>query len=170
MAPSTDEQERLIRRVLSEAKIDPSDVGFVEAHGTGTKVGDPIEATAIFEALGGGRKSDCPLFIGSAKSNIGHLENASGLISVIKAALILEKGFVVPNADFRKANPAIPLAEWNLQVKGSLRLCVKAILNLTIPAGSKSATAMATTEEICGCEQLWILRLERPRYIASCSG
>ncbi|KAM0715744.1 hypothetical protein Q7P37_008258 [Cladosporium fusiforme] len=116
VAPSTDEQEHLIRRVLSEAKIDPSEVGFVEAHGTGTKVGDPIEAAAVFKALRRDGAPDSPLYMGSAKSNIGHLENASGLISVIKAALMLEKGFVVPNADFKKANPEIPLAEWNLQV------------------------------------------------------
>jgi acyl transferase domain-containing protein len=53
-------------------------VGFVEAHGTGTRVGDPIEATALHSVFGKGRTARQPLFIGSVKSNIGHLEGASG--------------------------------------------------------------------------------------------
>lgn len=116
VAPSSEEQESLLRNVLSQAKIDPKDVGFFEAHGTGTKVGDPIEARGIYKALGQSLDSSEPLTIGSVKSNIGHLENASGVISVMKAALMLEKGFIVPNADFEKENPAIPLSEWNLKV------------------------------------------------------
>ncbi|KAI0885678.1 ketoacyl-synt-domain-containing protein [Annulohypoxylon maeteangense] len=116
VAPSSEEQESLLRNVLSQANIDAKDIGFFEAHGTGTRVGDPIEAKAIYKALS--RKLDgCkPLSIGSVKSNIGHLENASGIISVMKAALMLEKGFIVPNADFEKENPAIPLSEWNLKI------------------------------------------------------
>lgn len=121
VAPSTDEQEVLISRCLKEANIDPDDVGFFEAHGTGTRVGDPIEAEAIYRAVGSKHSSSSrpgkqPLFLGSVKSNIGHLENASGLISIIKAALILEKGFVVGNADFEKANPKIPLKDWNMRI------------------------------------------------------
>lgn len=88
---------------------------------TGTRVGDPIEAEAIYKAVGS-KYSDAlkpgskPLFLGSVKSNVGHLENASGLISIIKATLMLEKGFVVANADFKEANPKIPLADWNMKV------------------------------------------------------
>ncbi|KAL7623018.1 hypothetical protein AAE478_006697 [Parahypoxylon ruwenzoriense] len=116
VAPSSEEQESLLRNVLSQAGIDAKDVGFFEAHGTGTKVGDPIEARGIYRALGQNLEEGDPLSIGSVKSNIGHLENASGIISVMKAALMLEKGFVVPNADFEKENPAIPLSEWNLKI------------------------------------------------------
>lgn len=116
MAPSSDEQERLIRCVLEQANIDPKDIAFFEAHGTGTKVGDPIEAAAIYEAVSKTLSVGDPLHIGSVKSNIGHLENASGIVSVIKAALMLEKNFIVPNADFESANPAIPLSKWNLKV------------------------------------------------------
>ncbi|KAI1418633.1 ketoacyl-synt-domain-containing protein [Hypoxylon sp. FL1857] len=116
VAPSAEEQESLLRNVLAQAKIDAEDVGFFEAHGTGTKVGDPIEARGIYRALGQSFAESEPLSIGSVKSNIGHLENASGIISVIKAALMLEKGFIVPNADFEKENPAIPLFEWNLKI------------------------------------------------------
>ncbi|KAI1107162.1 ketoacyl-synt-domain-containing protein [Jackrogersella minutella] len=116
VAPSSEEQESLLRNVLLQAKIDVKDVGFFEAHGTGTKVGDPIEAKGIYRALGQSLDGDEPLSIGSVKSNVGHLENASGIISVMKAALMLEKGFIVPNADFEKENPAIPLSEWNLKI------------------------------------------------------
>ncbi|KAI1380906.1 ketoacyl-synt-domain-containing protein [Hypoxylon crocopeplum] len=116
VAPSSEEQESLLRNVLSQAQIDAQEVGFFEAHGTGTKVGDPIEARGIWRALGQNLEEDDPLSIGSVKSNIGHLENASGIISVMKAALMLEKGFIVPNADFERENPAIPLSEWNLKI------------------------------------------------------
>ncbi|KAI2473290.1 ketoacyl-synt-domain-containing protein [Annulohypoxylon bovei var. microspora] len=116
VAPSSEEQESLLRNVLSQAKVDAKDVGFFEAHGTGTKVGDPIEAKGIYRALSQQLDGCEPLNIGSVKSNIGHLENASGIISVMKAALMLEKGFIVPNADFEKENPAIPLSEWNLKI------------------------------------------------------
>ncbi len=60
-------------------KVSPDEIAFVEAHGTGTKVGDPIEATAIGQAIGQRRSK--PLPIGSVKSNIGHLEAASGLLA-----------------------------------------------------------------------------------------
>ena len=66
--------------------------------------------------FGEGRTPKQPLFIGSVKSNIGHLEGASGVVSVIKAAMMLEKGFVLPNCNFEKGNPKIPFAEWNLKV------------------------------------------------------
>ncbi|OIW26979.1 ketoacyl-synt-domain-containing protein [Coniochaeta ligniaria NRRL 30616] len=121
VAPSMEEQESLIRRVLEQARVDPKDIAFFEAHGTGTKVGDPIEATAIYRAVGKSLTPREPLHIGSVKSNIGHLENASGIVSVIKAALMLEKSFIVPNADFESANPAIPLSKWNMRVPKTQR-------------------------------------------------
>lgn len=67
-----------MRQVYRNAGLDPADCGFVEAHGTGTRVGDPIEATAIHNVLGQDRTPRNPLWIGSVKSNIGHLEGASG--------------------------------------------------------------------------------------------
>jgi acyl transferase domain-containing protein len=105
--------------VYARAGIDPADTGFVEAHGTGTKVGDPVEATAIYNVFGKGRTLRQPLYIGSVKSNVGHLEGASGVISVIKSSLMLEKGFILPNANFERPNAEIPMAEWNLKVSMS---------------------------------------------------
>lgn len=83
----------------------------------GTKVGDPIEATALYNVLGKGRPDKKPLYIGSVKSNIGHCEGASGVISVIKAAMMLEKGFILPNINFENANPNIALEKWNMKVR-----------------------------------------------------
>ena len=108
--------ESLMRQVYRNAGISPRDCGFVEAHGTGTRVGDPIEATALHNMFGEGRTARDPLFIGSVKSNIGHLEGASGIVAVIKAALMLERGFVLPNYDFKHPNEKIPFKEWNMKV------------------------------------------------------
>lgn len=119
--PNGDAQRDLIRKVYQDAGIDPRDCGFAEMHGTGTKVGDPLEAKAVHQAMSSLRTSKDPLFIGSVKSNVGHLEGASGIISVIKASLMLEKKFVLPNANFRTPNPSIPLADWNMQVLKSTR-------------------------------------------------
>ncbi|KAK3902329.1 polyketide synthase [Staphylotrichum tortipilum] len=116
VAPSEDQQTYLLNKVFREANIDPVDVGFFEAHGTGTKKGDPIEARAIYRAVGSHFGRQAPLYIGSAKPNVGHLECASGVVSVIKAVLMLYYGFVLPNADFETVNPDIPLATWNMRV------------------------------------------------------
>ncbi|KAK4624439.1 Reducing polyketide synthase PKS2 [Fulvia fulva] len=119
--PSGEAQERLIRDVYARANISTDDVGFVEAHGTGTRIGDPIEAGAIKRVFGNGRTKRSPLYMGSVKTNVGHLENASGIISIIKATLMLEKGFILPNVNYEKPNPAIPLDEWNIKIPTSLR-------------------------------------------------
>ncbi|KAL2129841.1 hypothetical protein VTI74DRAFT_7253 [Chaetomium olivicolor] len=116
VAPSPEEQENLLHRVFAEAKIDPTEVGFFEAHGTGTKKGDPIEATAIYKAVGHHFTPKDPLYIGSVKPNIGHLECASGVVSVIKAVLMLYYRFILPNTDFERVNSAIPLADWNMRI------------------------------------------------------
>lgn len=116
VAPSPEEQEKLILDVFAQANINPKDVGFFEAHGTGTKKGDPIEATAIHRAVGKHFSPETPLYIGSTKPNVGHLECVSGIVSVIKSVLMLYYGFILPNADFEKPNPDIPLRRWNLRV------------------------------------------------------
>lgn len=113
--------ERLINQVYHSAGLDPKDCGFVEAHGTGTKIGDPTEAGAIHRSLGQGRTSKDPLYIGSVKSNVGHLEAASGVAAVIKAALSLERGFILPNHDFKKPNAKIPWKEWSMAVPKTQR-------------------------------------------------
>jgi len=119
--PNGDAQVALMNSVYKKYGLDPKDTGYIEAHGTGTKVGDPIEASALHQVFGEGRTAKQPLFIGSVKSNIGHLEGASGVVSVIKAAMMLEKGFVLPNCNFQEGNPKIPFDEWHLKVPTSQR-------------------------------------------------
>jgi acyl transferase domain-containing protein len=139
-SPNREAQEQLVREVYSRAGIDPEDAGFVEAHGTGTRVGDPIEATAIHNVFGKGRTPKQPLYMGSVKSNIGHLENASGVISVIKSSLMLEKGFILPNINFETPNEQIPLAKWNMKVS-TLDLTATAALCPTSELGGGTDTA-----------------------------
>lgn len=87
---------------------------FFEAHGTGTALGDPIEAKAIYRAFEEHRSQSEPLYVGAVKSNIGHLEGASGIAGLIKSILSLEKGIIPPNTLFERPNPMIQMDEWNL--------------------------------------------------------
>ncbi|MFZ3357363.1 MAG: type I polyketide synthase [Xanthobacteraceae bacterium] len=112
--PSTKAQAALLTRVYSRAGIDAERLSFVEAHGTGTPVGDPIEAAAIGRSLGRLRSAALP--IGSIKTNIGHLEPASGLAGLLKAMLALNHGILPRSLNFREANPNIDFAELNLTV------------------------------------------------------
>ncbi len=102
-------QVRLIRQALNQAQFQPTDVSFVEAHGTGTELGDPIEIGAIEDSYGKGRTGDYPLFLGSVKSNIGHLEGAAGIASIIKVVLALTHGILPPNIGPKELNPKIHL-------------------------------------------------------------
>ena len=120
--PSPEAQERLINKVYSQAGLNPLDTHYVEAHGTGTAVGDPIEASAIARSLAKDRPHDEPLYIGSVKSNIGHLEAGSGLAGVIKASLVLQNGLIPPNVNFEKANEEIPFESWKLKVCSSRKM------------------------------------------------
>ncbi|KAB8214490.1 fatty acid synthase S-acetyltransferase [Aspergillus novoparasiticus] len=115
-APSAAAQERLIRSVYESAGIDPRLTAFVEAHGTGTHVGDPVEVRALYEVFGKERDPTTPLLIGSAKSHFGHAEGASGMISLVKAVLMLHRGYIIPNADYKEPRKDIPWADWNIKV------------------------------------------------------
>ncbi|KAK4118277.1 putative polyketide synthase [Parathielavia appendiculata] len=114
--PSAEAQEALIRRVYAEAGLSLAETAYVEAHGTGTPAGDPVEAAALGATFGKARVPGKPLYIGSVKSNVGHLEGGSGLVQVVKAVMMLEKGQIPPSIWFEKPNPRIPMDEWNLAV------------------------------------------------------
>ncbi|ERF74612.1 hypothetical protein EPUS_00742 [Endocarpon pusillum Z07020] len=113
--PSMAAQERLIRDTYASGGLDLGTTRFFEAHGTGTPIGDPVEASAIAAVFQSERSSESPLYIGAVKSNIGHLEGASGMASLVKTVQILENGFIPPNIWFEKPNPAIPVEEWNIR-------------------------------------------------------
>lgn len=89
--------------------------------GTGTPAGDPLETAAISKVFGKSRPQDKPLLIGSVKTNVGHLEGASGVAGVIKAILMLENETILPNRNFQKGNPNIPFSEWRLAVPTSMK-------------------------------------------------
>ena len=112
--PSKIYQARLLETLYLDQGLDPRHLAFVEAHGTGTRVGDPIEATAIGETLA--QKRDEPLMIGSIKTNIGHMEAASGLGGLLKAMLALEHDRLPASLHSADLNPDIDFAALNLQV------------------------------------------------------
>ena len=115
--PSQEAQSALLRDVYAEANIAPERVLYVEAHGTGTPVGDPVEANAIGSVLGVDRLPANFLRIGSVKTNIGHLEAASGVAGLIKAALLIKHRTLPPNLHFSEPNPRIPFEDLRLQVQ-----------------------------------------------------
>lgn len=114
--PSCDAQAKLIESVYEAAGLDPLETDYVEAHGTGTAAGDPVEAEALARSLTQKRVPEKPLIVGSVKSNIGHLEAASGLAAMVKTIMALEHDLIPPNFDFEEANQAIPLEKWKLKV------------------------------------------------------
>ena len=114
--PSKDAQIELMRSVYDTVGLDPFDTDYVEAHGTGTAAGDPIEAEAISTVFGAKRTVDDPVFVGSVKTNIGHLEATSGLAGVIKSVFALEHQIIPQNINFEKPNKDIPLEAWRMKV------------------------------------------------------
>lgn len=112
--PSKRHQSALLERVYEESGVDPNDVAFIEAHGTGTRVGDPVEAGAIGDVLG--RRRRRPLPIGSIKTNIGHVEPASGLAGAMKAMLALEHDELPRSLHCSELNPDISFDDLNLSV------------------------------------------------------
>ena len=114
--PNRESQERLILHTCELAGVTADQIDFVEAHGTGTGVGDPIEANALGNALGAAHSADHPLYIGSVKTNIGHLESAAGIAGLIKAALCLHYRHLPPSLHFADPNPAVDFKALNLHV------------------------------------------------------
>jgi len=104
--PNGPAQQMVIRDALKSAGLDPSHVSFIEAHGTGTALGDPIEADALGGVFGD-RGRNHPLWVSSVKSNIGHLESAAGVASLIKAVLCLQRGELPKTLHFTQPNPHI---------------------------------------------------------------
>ncbi|MEU3661908.1 type I polyketide synthase, partial [Streptomyces sp. NPDC032940] len=116
--PHQPAQEDVLRRAYRQAGVDPSRVQYVELHGTGTRTGDPIEAAALGTVLGSARRSTgTPLRVGSAKTNVGHLEGAAGIVGFIKTALGLKHGELFPSLNYRTPNPDIPMDTLNLRVQ-----------------------------------------------------
>lgn len=105
-APSVDGQIGAVQSALRFAGTKPEEIGLIEAHGTGTALGDPIEVAAlreVFDAVPG------RIALGSVKSNLGHTNEAAGVVSLIKAALSVSTGTIFPTIDVQQPNPALEL-------------------------------------------------------------
>jgi myxalamid-type polyketide synthase MxaC len=109
-------QQAVVRAALKAAGLEPHDVDYLEAHGTGTAVGDPIEFEALAAVLGKDRPPDRPLRVGSVKTNIGHLESASGIAGLIKVVLSMGKEEIPGQLHFRKLNPRISLGNMPIEI------------------------------------------------------
>ncbi|WPO76677.1 polyketide synthase [Streptomyces sp. KN37] len=110
--PNPRAQEDLLRQVYTEAGVDPEELVYLEAHGTGTLVGDPAECRSIGRALGARRGTVLP--IGSVKSNLGHLESASGMAGLLKALLVLRHRMVPATLHTLPHNPGIDFTALNV--------------------------------------------------------
>ncbi|HEX3130887.1 MAG TPA: SDR family NAD(P)-dependent oxidoreductase, partial [Thermoanaerobaculia bacterium] len=106
-APSVDVQAQVIAEALEAAGVEPAAIGYVEAHGTATELGDPIEAAALTKVYGSAGQGVCA--IGSVKTNMGHLDRAAGVTSLIKTALSLRHGVIPPSLHFETPNPKLNL-------------------------------------------------------------
>ncbi len=115
-APNGPAQEAVIRAALANAGVSPADIGYIEAHGTGTPLGDPLEMQALGAVFGGPTSRERPLWVGSVKTNFGHLEAAAGVVGLIKVVLSLAHREIAPHLHFRTPSPHIPWDELPVSV------------------------------------------------------
>ncbi|WP_216586318.1 type I polyketide synthase, partial [Streptomyces brasiliscabiei] len=118
--PDESAQREVIRLAHRRAGTRPDQVQYVELHGTGTKAGDPVEAAALGAALGTERTPGRPLAVGSAKTNVGHLEAAAGVVGLLKVILSIEYQALPPSLNFTAPPPSVPLDRLNLTVQREL--------------------------------------------------
>lgn len=107
-APNGAAQQRLLTLALKKAGLTPADIDYIELHGTGTRLGDPIEYQSVADVFRG-RDLDDPLWLGSVKTNIGHLEAAAGAAGLVKTILAIEHGKLPPAVELHEVNPLINL-------------------------------------------------------------
>lgn len=109
-APSLSGQRDVIRDALALADVEADTIGLVEAHGTATPLGDPLEISALTEAWSPWSPQPQQTAIGSLKSNVGHLDSAAGIASLLKAGLAIWQRQIPPSLNFSRPNPAINFA------------------------------------------------------------
>lgn len=120
-APNGPSQMECVRQALAQARVKPEQVTYIEAHGTGTPLGDPIEVSALQGVIGNNRAADAPpCYMASVKGNIGHLETASGVASLIKVVLMMQHGQIPPQRNFKTLNPNIEQLGLTLRIPTEL--------------------------------------------------
>lgn len=120
-APSVTGQAEAIAEALALAGINPDTIQYVETHGTGTALGDPIEITALTQVFRSQTDRQQFCAIGSVKTNVGHLDTAAGVTSLIKTALALHHGQIPPSLHFKQPNPQIDFANSPFYVNATLQ-------------------------------------------------
>src|SRR5579859_3391693 len=108
-APSIEGQSQVIVMAQEAAEVNPRSIGYIEAHGTGTPLGDPIEVAALTQAFRTGTNEKQFCVLGTAKTNVGHLDVAAGVTGLINAANIVRHGIFPPTLHFQKPNPKLNL-------------------------------------------------------------
>lgn len=116
-APRGPSQQAVIRKALQRANLQPDAVSYIEVHGAGTPLGDPIELGALGAVF---RKRERPLWVGSVKTNLGHLEAAAGIAGLMKVVLMLQHGQIPPHLHFKTPNPHIDWARIPVQIPTTL--------------------------------------------------
>ena len=99
--PHTGAQQSLMLTALDRAGLASSDIDYVELHGTGTQAGDSAEIESVSSVFNGAERRITPLYIGAVKSNIGHCEAAAGVVSLIKAVLMLQNNIIPPHCGIK---------------------------------------------------------------------
>jgi len=115
-APSGPAQEEVIRKALTVAGVSPESISYVETHGTGTVLGDPIEVDALSNVLGTADPDAPTCYLGAVKTNIGHLESAAGIASIIKTVLCLQHNMIPPNLHFLNLNPHLEIENTRFKI------------------------------------------------------
>ena len=116
-APSGLAQQAVVKQGLRRAGMRSAQIGYIEAHGTGTPLGDPVEFNALTAVFSGGREEDQgPCWVGSVKTNIGHLESAAGVAGLIKSVLAVHHGQIPQHLNFTQLNPLIDLSDSPLRI------------------------------------------------------
>lgn len=101
--PHAGAQKAIFDKVLKNAAVDPHTIGYIEMHGTGTQVGDAREMDSVISTFASTkpRCKDQPLYLGSAKANVGHGESVSGVTSLIKVLMMMENSLIPPHCGIR---------------------------------------------------------------------
>jgi len=107
-APDVGAQQEIMGKALDSASVQAKQVAYIEAHGLASLMTDATELQAIDGVLGKGRPAGDPVLVSSVKPNIGHVETASGLTSLLKATLVMQNQQVPPLLHFSKLNPNAP--------------------------------------------------------------
>src|SRR6266545_4291275 len=159
LAPSVDGQAGAIVEAMAVANVRADSIGYVECHGTGTAMGDPIEISALTQAFRQSTSRAGFCAVGSVKTNIGHLDTAAGVASLIKTALSLHQQKLPPSLNFETPNPQIDFANSPFVVNRELR---------PWPKGSQPRRAGVNSLGVGGTNAYVVLE-EAPRGLPSSS-